>query len=63
MLEQANSNTGVRAEEIRAKFLDLLSKTNKERPSAEHVKAFSDFLEISLSNCGETLLVPANLQN
>jgi hypothetical protein len=44
MLEQADSNTGVRAEKIRAKFRDLLSKTNKERPSAEHVKAFSDLL-------------------
>jgi hypothetical protein len=44
MLEQANSNTAVRAEKIRAKFVDLLSKTNKERPSAEHVKAFSDLL-------------------
>lgn len=44
MAEQIDAVSPETAEHIRAKFTDLLAKTNKENPSAQHVKAFSDLL-------------------
>jgi len=44
MSTAVESKSSVKAEEISAKFKDLLAKTNKEHPRAEDVKALSDVL-------------------